>query len=163
MTKTANYVNGPRHHTIQFEPWAGGPSSTTSVHVPRKLLVLHPSAVSPGCGSTGTAPVVAKVPPARGRGRAKNHGTAAARQKQQQQQAEEEEEDGEEDEDGTGEVGGVGVLSSPASPASSVEVYPAGTTVVVPSVEADPGRTLKFARGETKCATFEEVLGREVS
>lgn len=149
MTPTT--TRGLRVHTVQLEPWVGGPSSTPSVKVRRKYLALRPSAVSPGSGSTGTAPVVDKAsnPPA------KNSGTATEPARQQQQQAEETEE-----EDGEGDVGGVGVLSPPAS---SMVVYPAGTTVVVRSVETDPGRTLKFARGETNEAAFEEVLGREVS
>lgn len=153
----AKQVVGPRYHKIQFEPWAGGPSSPISVNVPRKCLALHPSAVGPGGGSTGTAPVVDKDPSARDRRKLKSPGkaTAAARQEQQQQQVEEEEE-----EEGGGDVGGVGALSPPAS---SMKAYPAGTTVVVRSVETDPGRTLKFARGETNQAKFEAVLGREVS
>ena len=54
---------------------------------------------------------------------------------------------------------GRAVLSPPPE---SVLVYPTGTVVVVKSVQRKPGRTLKFARGETYEATFEELLGREV-
>lgn len=151
---TAKSIRGLRHHAVQLEPWTGGPSSTLSVTVPRKYLALHPSAVSsPGSGSNGTVPAVAKAkdPPSVGKGR---FNTAAARQ--QQAEGTEEEEGGK----GRAGAGGVGVHSPPAS---SMVVYPAGTTVVVRSVETDPGRTLKFARGETNEAAFQEVLGREVS
>ena len=53
------------------------------------------------------------------------------------------------------------VVLSP--PPESVLVYPTGTAVVVRSVQRKPGRTLKFARGESYEASFEELLGREVS
>lgn len=155
VTKTANQVSGTRHHVIQFEPWAGGPSSTISENVPRKSLALHPSAVSPGSGSAGTAPVVVRDPPARGGGRKSKTletATAAAPQDLYQQA-------GEEKEEGAGGVRGEAL----SPPAGSMVVYPVGTTVVVRSIKTDPGRTLKFARCETNMVVFEKVLGREVS
>ena len=45
---------------------------------------------------------------------------------------------------------------------SAGAVYPVGTVVVVPGLAMDPGRTLKFARGETNEAAFQELIGREV-
>lgn len=48
------------------------------------------------------------------------------------------------------------------SPMSSRPAYPVGTVVVVRRVDTDPGRSLKFARGETVEAGFHELLGREV-
>ncbi|CAM9149606.1 unnamed protein product, partial [Laminaria digitata] len=56
------------------------------------------------------------------------------------------------------ENGGRAVL---APPPESLLVYPTGTAVVVRSVQRKPGRTLKFARGESYEASFEELLGRE--
>lgn len=58
-----------------------------------------------------------------------------------------------------GAESGRAVLSPPPE---SVLVYPTGTAVVVRSVQRKPGRTLKFARGESYEATFEELLGRKV-
>lgn len=62
-----------------------------------------------------------------------------------------------------GSVGDAAFGPMVASPASSAKlIYPVGTVVVVRSVDTDPGRSLKFARGETVEAGFHELLGREV-
>ena len=66
---------------------------------------------------------------------------------------------GQSDENEQGAESGRAVLSPPPE---SVLVYPTGTAVVVRSVQRKPGRTLKFARGESHEATFEELLGRKV-
>lgn len=54
----------------------------------------------------------------------------------------------------------------PPSPGTCVAAaklgYPVGTIVVVRTVDIDPGRSLKFARGEVREAGFHELLGREV-
>lgn len=56
---------------------------------------------------------------------------------------------------------GEGPQASAATP--SRPVYPVGTVVMVRDMDTDPGRSLKFARGETVEVTFRELLGREVS
>lgn len=56
--------------------------------------------------------------------------------------------------------------SAPPSPGAAAAAaklgYPVGTIVVVRTVDIDPGRSLKFARGEVREAGFHELLGREV-
>jgi len=143
---------------IEFEPWDGGPSATISLNVPRKCIALHPSSISSSSGSTDAVPVSGASPTSgqKGKsksGRARAPAAAAARKQPEQQNREGE---------GVarGETGGAEALSPLAS---SKEVYPVGTVVVVRSIEADPGRTLKFAKGEKFKANFQAVLGREVS
>lgn len=52
---------------------------------------------------------------------------------------------------------------SPAAAAAAAKLgYSVGTTVMVRTVDTDPGRSLKFARGETVEAGFHQLLGREV-
>lgn len=161
VTKTATHVNGTRHHVISFEPWSGGPSVAISWNVPRKCLALCPAGISSSSGSTDAAPAV-EASPASGKKRGAKSSRAAAtaaaaqeeeEQQQMQVQVQEEVREGEGERD-------VEVLSPLPS---TMEVYPAGTTVVVRSVETDPGRTLKFARGETYEAAIQEIIGREVS
>lgn len=159
VTKTATHVNGTRHHVISFEPWSGGPSVSISWNVPRKCITLCPAGAGSSSTSTSAAPAVG-ASPASGT-RRKPEGTRATAAAQGEEEEEEEEQQHVQEEGGEGEGGsGVGVLSPLPS---SMEVYPAGTVVVVRSVETDPGRTLKFARGETYEAAFQEIVGREVS
>lgn len=163
MTRTATHVNGTRHHVISFEPWAGGPSAAITWNVPRKCLALCPTGVGFSGGSSGSAHAAdasaasSNMRKAEG---AKAAVAAAAQEEEAKKEDEEEEHHQVQKEGGEAEgESGVGVLSPLPS---SMEVYPAGTAVVVRSVEADPGRTLKFARGETYEAAFQEILGREV-
>lgn len=145
----ARHVKGTRHHMVSFEPWPGGPSTTTSWNFARKRLALCPSGVSSGGASISGTRVVGASPASRRGGNAKGAGAEAAEEAAATQKEEKEEE---------GKEGGA---ARPTPP--NTENLPAGTVVVVRSVETDPGRTLKFARDETYEAGFQEVLGREVS
>lgn len=142
VTKSTTRVRGHRFHLISFEPWSGGPSATITWSVPRKCITLCPSnETSRNDGSGEEAAATAPLPEAASAGNA-NDATATEPRKERE------------------ETGGDGALLWP--PVDKVQVYPAGTVVVVRSVETDPGRTLKFARGETYEAAFQELLGREV-
>lgn len=152
VTKMAKHVNGTRHHMVSFEPWPGGPSTTTSWNFARKRLALCPSGISSGGASVSGTRGAGAASASRSGGTAKGAGaeTAAAEEAAATQEEEKEEE-------GTKECG-----AARHTPPNT-ENLPAGTVVVVRSVETDPGRTLKFARDETYEAGFQEVLGREVS
>lgn len=162
VTKMPTNRKGPRFHVIELDPWPGGPSEAVTWSVLRKNLSLCPFHVAPPDERSGSEDIAqepeAVAVAASAPTQAPTTGVtatviSAASQHDNREEKEAEREEGSGDKD-NGEV----LLPL----ASSVQVYPAGTVVVVRSVETDPGRTLKFARSETYEAAFQELLGRQV-
>ncbi|CAN0547762.1 unnamed protein product, partial [Ectocarpus sp. 8 AP-2014] len=95
VTKMATHVQGTRHHMVSFEPWPGGPSTTTSWNFARKRLALCPSGISSSGASVSGTRGAGAAPASRREGKAKGVGAeVAAAEEAAATQEEEKEEEG---------------------------------------------------------------------